>query len=117
MSFDPEFLELMTQEVVIARYTGEDSYGNNTYDTAFLYRCRIDTYNNASGGGPWRGGTVATPTRVTTNVILQYVTPVFTVRDKVTLPDGRTPTITNVAVEYDEDGPHHIVLSCEETRE
>jgi hypothetical protein len=114
---DPEYLELMPSYVMIARYLGEDAWGNNTFGAAESIRCRIDSSALASGGGPVRGGTVVTPARQTNTIYADYTEPPFTVRDKITMPDLRTPRITSVNVEYDERGPHHQVIVCEETRE
>lgn len=114
---DPEFLELMPSYVFIARYTGEDAWGNNTFAAAESIRCRIDASTVDSGGGALRSGTVVVPTRQTNTIYTDYTEPPFTVRDKITLPDGRTPRITSVNTEYDERGPHHQVITCEETRE
>lgn len=117
MTIDPEFFELMPSTITVERYSGEDAYGNNTYLAPEFHRCRIDNYNLASGGGAVRSGTVITPVRVVTTIITDYTEPPFTVRDRITLPDGRSPTITSAVVEYDEVGPYHQTITCEETRE
>lgn len=114
---DPEFYELMPNTIAVKRYTGEDSFGNNTYGTSANFLCRIDDHQRQLGGGASRSGTMVQASSLTTTIYTDYTTPPFTVRDHITLPDGSTPSITNVQVEYDEVGPHHQVITCEDTRE
>jgi hypothetical protein len=116
MPIDPEFYELMPSLILVRRYQGKDGFGNSLFGAAESIRCRID--NNARNmGNTHRGGTTVSSTSLTTTIYCDYTTPPFTIRDKLTMPDGSQPNISSAVVHNDENGPYHQVLTCETTRE
>lgn len=115
MTIDPAFLELMPTSIDIARFTGDDAYGNHTYGLPTTHRCRIDSRVRGVGGTR-ATGTVATKAVTTYIIYIDWVEPPYTPQDKLTMPDGSNPKITTVTMHYDERGPHHLVISAETDR-
>lgn len=105
MSFDPEFLTMMTQTIAVQPYTSVDIYGKKVYSgTASTYFAYISEE----------------PTKVLNylgaEVIASHIayiasTSRLDVTSKYTFPDGSTPHPIRAAVMYDEDGIHHNFLA------
>lgn len=101
MSFDPEFLTMMTQKITVQPYTSVDIYGKKVYSgAASTYFCYISeeptkvlNYLGAE--------VIASP--------IAYIasTSRLDITSKYTFPDGSTPHPIRANVMYDEDGIHH----------
>ena len=110
MSWDPEFDELLTQEVQRGPYTGQDEYGQPAFGDAEAVQCRI-VYKpeivRRRGSGE-ASGTVR-EIIATAKVYCRAVVG-WDLRDQITLPNGDQPVILEVQNYPDEDGPHHEVV-------
>lgn len=118
MTIDPAFLELMSATVVMNRLTGEDSFGNNTYDDDETVMARVETLSATLKVGASRvGTTVGDPGRSVT-LLMDYTEPAFTQGDKATISDtGVVYRVVAVNVEWDERGPYYQALTCENIQE
>lgn len=101
MALEAEFLDLMTETVTHAAFTGRSEYGTPSYGAGTSYSCRItrkptrirmpDGSEAIAAAVVWIGGT-----------------PTIGASDQLTLPDGSTPPILRADRISDEDGPHHV---------
>lgn len=110
MTWDPEFEELMTQEVVRKPFNGQNEYGEETYGTSVPVQCRIvnkPTIVRQGGGGEVSSSEQEVVSKAT---IYCAGSPGWGMRDGITLPDGTTPIILDVRRYPDEDGDHHEVV-------
>lgn len=107
---EQELYELLASQVTFNRYTSEDTYGNNTYGSNEVASCRIDSVDNRFGMATSQDQQPSATVQEYT--LITDITPtLFAVRDKATLPDGAITFVRNVRVEYDEVGPHHVVMT------
>lgn len=104
---DPELLEMLESEVTIALPTSDarTSDGKRTMGTPAPYRAHVearrDMVRNASGEEVLASGFV----------YLDAAYPSIKESAKLTLPDGRTPTILAVETTYGTDGPYQTVIA------
>lgn len=118
MTIDPEFYDLMPSTITIQRWTGEDSFGNNTYGTGEVIehvRIEMDQRQMATTL-KWQGTAMAS-TRQLATVIMDYIDPPYGAGDLVTLPNGNAVRIFNAEVHYDERGPYYQQLTLENNQE
>ena len=110
MSWDPEFDELLVDEVTRKPYTGQDDYGQPAFGGAVTVQCRV-VYKpeiiKLRGRGEASGTTreILASAKVYCRAIVGW-----DLRDEITLPDGSKPPILAVPTYPDEDGPHHEVV-------
>lgn len=98
-----DWSDLLNDTVTVEPYTGRDVYGKPTYGTAVSFAARV--VYAARGVITQRGETIRGTGEVwlsTTYVVAQ--------QDRVTLPDGTSPAILDVARYPDEAGAHHVKL-------
>jgi hypothetical protein len=107
MSFDPAFLDVMTQTLTVTRLSGvsTDGYGRPTYSTSALSRyCRVTEKQHlvrSFEGTQEVAGTIAWVRSTST----------FSPSDRITLPDGTTPALLAIEEYRDQDGNiHHVTL-------
>lgn len=112
MSLEPDLVGLLSQEVTIEPFSGEDAWGNKTYITtapsAFTVPARVVHRRrkalNQQG--------IEVLSEVT---IYADTTRRISVDDRLTLPDiyvPRQPRIISAKLVTDEDGPHHTVINA-----
>jgi hypothetical protein len=110
MSWDPEFDDLLSEEVKRRPYTGQDGYGQPTFGASSKVQCRI-VYKpeiiRRRGAGEATG---AIREIVAAAKVYCRAVEGWGLRDQITLPDGRQPSILEVRTYPDEDGPHHQVV-------
>lgn len=116
-TIDPEFLELMPLTVRISRYTGTDTVGNNTYATAIPVRARIEQPTTTMLTALADAGSLLADPGEHFRLIIDWKSPGFTKRDKVTMPDGSNVIIESALTEWDEKGPYHQDLTCTNNKE
>jgi hypothetical protein len=86
----PALQAMLVDTVSIAPYVGQDAYGKPTYGAAVLHPARLE----------YELTTVRTPQgqeRTSTSVVVLNGDFVLTERDKLTLADGTSPAIQQVA--------------------
>lgn len=105
------FLELMPATINISRLSSEDQYGNNTYGSATEVRARPEQHMMERGRGQVPPDAFDDTPRSEWTFYVDYVTPEWSVQDKIVY-GSYTLYITSVDIEYDEDGPHHLVLTA-----
>lgn len=104
MSFDPEYLDLMTQTITEYPYTSVNIYGKKVYSTsgstyfAYIQEQPVKVLN-------YMGAEV-----IGSHTIYVASTSRLPITSKFVLPDGSTPHPIRSDVMYDEDGIHHVVL-------
>ena len=104
MSFDPEYLTLMTQTITVYPYTSVDIYGKKVYSTsgstyfAYIQEQPVMVLN-------YMGAEV-----IGSHTIYVASTSRLEITSKYVLPDASTPHPIRADVMYDEDGIHHNVL-------
>lgn len=107
MSFDPAFLNVMTQTLTVTRLTGvsTDGYGRPAYSTSALSRyCRVTEKQHLVRSFE---GTQ----EVASTIVWVRSTSTFSPSDKITLPDGTTPPLLAVDEYRDDSGAlHHHTL-------
>lgn len=106
---DPQFLPLLTSECTYSQYDSTDTFGNNVYAVGVLFKARIDRRFNRKGGGEINAQRPNHPSADYT--LICEVIDGMTVRNKVTLPTGEVTYVRDVDIVYDENGPHHMVIS------
>lgn len=113
MSFDPEFLELMPHTIALTAPTGKNAQGQPIYSggTPVSYRARVVGMIMALRKKE------ASEEQQLFDVYVAAGSDVVEPDYQLTLPAdlqflGGSPKIFTVTVETDEDGPHHIKLSC-----
>lgn len=113
---DPDFAELLAQEVTLERYTGTDGFGNRTFATAATVNVRIENQARtmAEAADPTTEKLPPAP-KVSATLIAATRSPQWAVRDKVTLPDDTVVYIRSVEPAYDETAEvHHVTIEAEE---
>lgn len=104
MSMDSELLELMPSTVTVADLSSVDAYGEAVFGTATSYRARIEPKPTLIRN--FQGEEV-----VASATIYLACTTAVSATAEVTLPDGSTPPLQQVAHHYETDGTiHHVVL-------
>lgn len=110
MSYSPfadESLDLMTQTVTLAPFTGRNSYGDMTWGAAKTYHCRISDASaavyTASGEEIHPHATILIHPKATDGTVLTTLG-VEPDNAKITLPTGETPRILSVGANFDEAG-------------
>lgn len=103
MTIEADFLELMTQTVTREAFSSYDAYAQASYAAGTSVTCRVvhkpRMVRNAEGK------------EVLSNAqIWCYGAPGFSVKDRITLPDGTQPVILQVGKFPDENGNHHEVV-------
>lgn len=105
MSFEAEFLTLMTQTIQVSPFISFDTYGEPIYSTSVAtYACRIErnptVVRDQLGADVVSNITAYIASTSELDPLSQYV-----------LPDGSTGIVQSVAVQWDEDGIHHNVVN------
>lgn len=104
-----EFLDCLISQVTINRYLGEDEFGNNSYGDDELASVRQDSVRFSMSSERSIDRTAHDVISIYT--LITNITPEpFKVRDRVTI-NGVVTYTSAVEVEYDEDGPHHVVIT------
>lgn len=106
---EADFFELMPNIITIARWSSDDAHGNPTYATGVEVRCRLENRRIDRGSGR-QGDTFSGIDRNSWIIYTDYISPPWGVKDKATF-DSVTVYIQDVDIEYDEVGPHHLVLT------
>jgi len=111
MSFDLDFLDMMKDTVIIAPFTGIDTYNRPTFGAAVSYRARIAGKDIALRAPTSENNTPIFDIWVYSRGVL------ITIDDKLTLPNDpawrdRTPVIFAVGAYTDEDSTHHAKIQC-----
>lgn len=110
--FEHEFRSMMPHTIQVQRATGVDQYGKPVHSTTVQsYRGRI------SGKVLSLRRFMREDNTVVFDIWIDAGDNVFTLSDKVTLPDDdawqdRTPVIFTIARITDDDGHHHTKLQC-----
>lgn len=104
MAFSTKFLRLMPSTIQESALVGFDNHGDPSYSTsATSYRCLINqkptVVRNSMGEE-----VVAMYTAYVASTTPLPATSLYT------FPNGDTPALQSVTVNYDEDGVHHNVL-------
>ena len=95
---DPALLDMLTETVLHAPYTGQDAYGKPTYGPAVARLASIEyrlTTGNQTQGAE----------RVSFTIVYFDATFPLSVRDKLTLPNGSSPAIQEVGSKVDPTQP------------
>jgi hypothetical protein len=105
MSFETEFLDLMTDTVTVNTFSTWDAYGKPSHSTASSsYSARVVKIHKL----------VRTPDgteKLATTLAWIASTGFISPNDKITLPDGTSPVILTADAYPDEDGRfHHIKI-------
>lgn len=107
MALEAALQALMKQTILIAPYSGQNNYGEETYGTDVSYVCKIEYTNRLIR-------TVENKERVSTATIFVATTTTLSPRDRLTLPSGHTPAnppILGIEKQVDETGlVHHTVI-------
>lgn len=104
MSFENEFKDLMTHSIVRRAFTGRNSYGKPTYSTSgSTYTARVVNKQKLVR-------TTAGIEQISTVTAYVASTGSFDPEDKVTLPDGTSPSILAINNYPDDSGIHHNVI-------
>ena len=112
MSFASEWAPLLTWSVTVETVTGKDSYGNLTTSSTAITGVHVDEVTEQDQGTSGRDG-VAAP--LDTGVTMYAPPGVLSLRDIVTLPDGRVTNVSSITTRYDNDGAEHHVEARLET--
>jgi hypothetical protein len=106
MPMEPALRDMLTQTITQAPYMGQDAYGKPSYgppqSRPARVQLRIETLTNQQG-----------QERVSNTTVICDGDVLVTVKDKITLPDGTSPTIQLVYSPEDPDSPgvvHHYEL-------
>lgn len=107
MALESDFLDLMTQTVTVAPYSGQNGSGEASYGSPVSYSARVvgksRMVRNMTGQEVLSSKTV----------YLYGASLSFSTKDRVTLPNGnvpQTPPIIAVSQFPDDEGDHHSVL-------
>lgn len=111
MSFDTDFLSLMSDVIEVAPVDSVDKFGARTYGDAVQYACRIvygEVLRQQVDQKMTLGNITVWVAPHSTSGVPTDITP----ESLVTLPDGTTPTINSIERYSDEDGSaqHHWKL-------
>ena len=102
---DPRFLEMMPDTIVFNAGSAIDKYGKRTYggtETSARGRVIYETRLMKDSEGQ---------DIVSTGHVILYGPYVgFTLKDKITLPNGNTPVIVGLETKKDVGGNHHTVV-------
>jgi len=110
VSYETEFDEFMTDEIVRYPYTGRDKNAKAQVGSPInvmgrvVYKTEL-VRTNAGGGATNAVREVVAKARVYFSGV-----PGWGMSDRITLPDGTTPVILNIETYPDEDGEHHQVV-------
>lgn len=103
MTIEADFLELMTQTATREAFSAYNTYAEATYSAGVSVNCRVVNkprmVRNAEGKDV-----------ISNAQVWCYGTPGFSVKDRLTLPDGTQPVIIQVGKFPDENGNHHEVV-------
>lgn len=103
MGVPRDFSEMMPHTITVATASTLDKYGKQAFGTTASYQCRLVYQNRITRDNDGREITES-------GRAIVYGVATATVKDKITLPDGRTPLVTSVATIKDENGDHHTVI-------
>lgn len=109
MSLEPELLQLLTETVVLERWTGQSTYGKPAFSGPTSYPARIELKSLIIRLKDGRQAAA----RGTVYVGITNIADIPTVADLLTLPNTyipRTPPILDVQTEQDETNLHHVKL-------
>jgi hypothetical protein len=99
-----EFDRMMPDTITVQAASTVDKYGKQAWAVGASVRCRLvfeaRMFRDADGRDVNEIG------RAITFGHVSGVSP----RDRVVLPDGRSPVVTSVTNTKDEDGSHHVVI-------
>lgn len=107
---EPEFLELMSQVIRVRQAIGRDAYGEESFSETFVevpahLESRSQAVATVAGETVWVSGQAFIP-----------VTPGLDTSDLFLIQQYDQPDnweeidVQAIRVEYDENGPHHMVL-------
>ena len=106
MALFPEVRDLWPHRVTWEAYSSQNAYGETTYASGITYPARVEMRSRLIAGS----GGVESAAR---GRIFLYSTGIPTVRDRITLPSGFSPTqppILDVNPVYDDRGLDHVVV-------
>lgn len=95
-----DFADMLKADITIEPFSSADGYGAPTYGTAVSYKGRVSERRR------WMRRADGTEVVAMGEVWLKSNVQVG-IRDRVTLPDGRTPVILDIARPQDETGAYH----------
>lgn len=102
MAFDTDFLQLMTQSIVVYDHVSHDGYGEPTYSTSGT------TYSAHISEKPELVRNQFGQEVVSTHTAwLASTTTALKATSKYVFPDGTEPNLVSLQRLYDEDGIHH----------
>lgn len=110
MTWETAFDDLMADEVERHPYSSRDVHGQRSYGSPVTLKCRVvykPTLVRTGGSGEV---TEAVREHVSNSTIYCSGIVGWNLKDKIVLPDGTSPTILQIVVYPDEDGPHHEVV-------
>ena len=105
MSFEAEFLTMMSQTIQVYPFTAFDNYGEPSYGTTgSTYACRLEymptVVRDQLGKDVVSNVTAYVASTSLLNELSQYI-----------LPDGSTGIVQSIAVQWDDEGIHHNVVN------
>lgn len=104
MPIDPAFSEMMSDTITVFGASTVDKYGKQSFSgTGTAYQCRLVFENRMIRDDDGRE-------IVEAGRAIVYGVAVASVKDRVTLPGGKSPLVTSVATIKDEVGEHHTVI-------
>lgn len=122
MAFDTEFLDMMPHTISVRhRASGRDKNGNPNFGSATTYKARVVgkllAVRTARDEDYTPIFTIYVGAKIVSGVPVSLENVVFTTEDELTLPDQTTfgdakPVIFSASRLTDEDGHHHVTLSC-----
>jgi hypothetical protein len=110
MSWETEFEEFYTDEVIRQHYTGQDGYGQPSHGSAITHFCRVVHKPQIIRQGGTGESQDTVRELVSTSQIYSKADVGWDLRDKVTLADGTSPKILQINNYPDENGLHHTVV-------
>jgi len=103
MAIDKQLSGFMPHTVTIASFASKNNYGEDTYTTTRTASAYVEPNQNIS-----MGNQINEESRPKQAFIADTS---ITLRDKITLPDGSTPEISNISVHTEVIGLEHTVVS------
>lgn len=110
MSFEDEFEEMMGDEVTREVFVTDDSFGQSTFGVVSKVKCHIVFKPTMTRTAAGRSEVDQSVREVVSTAQIYCANVGWTVKDRVTMPDGSTPIILTVITRSDGDGSHHQVV-------
>lgn len=104
MAIPRDFSEMMPHTITVYGASTVDKYGKQSFSgSGTAYQCRLIYENRMVRDNDGRETLEA-------GRAIVYGVATASVKDRVTLPDGKSPLVTSVATIKDENGDHHTVI-------